>query len=246
MLAKCAIVGRGVRAQRGTVAPVLGRRRVRAAAAADSAGAELLELRKGFHSVQTDGAEFLVATDDKGNLDLGQIFIVDVDEDGDEQFSRPEIRGELPSGLLPYQEMPFFSIQTGMAFKDKPEVRKVHAVTLVSVAELPSDDRTQLMDLASVVTLDGAERVVRREEVTICGEPEKPMLRWTATQGWVVADEEAMPPMSVAAAMHHQGFFDDVKEAEDEELPKPMDLSDLEGVDEDDFDVQDIPSADMM
>jgi len=67
------------------------RRFLSVSAISDEVQGGLAELRKGFYSLQTEGTEFLIATDENGRLDLSQTFIVDVDDNGEEIFSEPLI-----------------------------------------------------------------------------------------------------------------------------------------------------------
>ena len=77
-----------------------------------------------------EGCDFLIGSTNDGRLDLSDVFVQD-DETG--IFAEPERVGEMPTGSLHFQEIPWELESMGDILYDKPAWVKVHAPQLVTL-----------------------------------------------------------------------------------------------------------------
>jgi len=167
---------------------------------------------------------------------------------------------------MSWQDVPIFGFQSGNIFKEKAEKRAIARVYMIKVDSEETASREQQLDLTTIINFDGTSKSVIREIVEVVGDVQdwrqmrEPQLRFISERSvWQVQDTVTLPHYVVAHAQHLEGHYKknaSVNESDsaanaDDALP----LSTSPEVEasvwdqeefEDDFDVQDIPSSDMM
>ncbi|KAK9825267.1 hypothetical protein WJX74_004537 [Apatococcus lobatus] len=121
-----------------------------------------------YHSIKLEGCDFLIGSTNDGRLDLSDMFVQD-DETG--IFAEPERQGEMPTGSLHFQEIPWELESLGDILYDKPAWAKIQKVYLIAVQTTGDDEDEDgyragyRLDLDTVFVLDHKERTLARCQV---------------------------------------------------------------------------------